>query len=66
MNAKEYNLIECHGGDDEFWVVGNIILDGEKFVSAEITDNIITSIKEVNQVREFLDEVAAFIDGEGE
>jgi len=66
MNAKEYNLIECHSGDDEFWVVGNIILDGGKFVSAEIMDTTISSVNEVNQVREFLDEVAAFIDGESE
>jgi len=63
MNAKEYDLIEYYGGDDEFWVVGNIILYGGKFVSAEITDTTISSANEVNHVREFLEEVAAFIDG---
>lgn len=65
LEQEASELLEYVGIDD-FPVVGRIILRGGKFCSAEIVDDIITTVGELNQVRAFLDEVEAKMDKVGE
>ena len=57
MRTNTYDMLEYVTEDDYGSVIGSIILQDGKFISAEITDNIITYIDELNQIRAFLDVV---------
>lgn len=57
VKPTEYKMLEYLDDNDEFSVIGRIIMQDEKFVSAEVVCDIITDIDELNQVRAFLDVV---------
>ena len=59
LNKRTYKAVEFT--DDDDMVVGMIWKDGSKFVDAEIIDNCITNSTDLDSVREFLDEVDAFV-----
>jgi hypothetical protein len=57
VKPNEYTMLEYLDDNDEFSVIGRIIMDGAKFVSAEVTCDIIMDADELAQVRAFLDVV---------
>ena len=60
LNKNIYKMVEFSNKDD--MVVGRIWKDANNdFMHAEIVDNCITNINEINGVQEFLDEVDAFV-----
>jgi hypothetical protein len=57
MRTNTYKMLEYVTEDDYGSVIGHIIIQDGKFISAEIIDDIITDTDELNQIRAFLDVV---------
>lgn len=61
-NIHKYDCIEYTNEDDI--LVGRILMDGQKFMYAEIVDDCITDSTELTDVQKFLNEVETFMDAE--
>ena len=61
-NVHKYDSIEYTNEDDI--LVGRILMDGQKFMYAEIVDDCITDSTELTDVQKFLNEVETFMDAE--
>lgn len=57
VKPNEYTMLEYLDDNDEFSVIGRIIMQDEKFVSAEVVCDIIMDADELAQARAFLDVV---------
>ena len=60
LNCKKYEVLE-YTEDDEWPIVGNVMLKSGEFCSAEIINNMVFNEHDINMVRMFLDEVYRFI-----
>lgn len=63
LKCEPHELLE-YTGEDEFLSVGNIITKDGVFISAEILDDIIINIDDINRVRAFLDEAEMMINND--
>lgn len=61
MKKDKYNIINFTEAGADYWLVGNIVVDGNKFIGATIVRPVIDSIKEINNIRSFLNEVEKLI-----
>lgn len=60
MKCEQHELLE-YTGEDEFSLIGNIILKDGEFCSAEIIDSIVITMQDVYSVRAFLDKIEDMI-----
>ena len=65
ISCKTYELLE-YTGEDEYPLVGNIITMSGNFCSATIIDHVITTLREIGNVRAFLDEAERIINESNE
>ena len=57
LKQTEYKTIEIAEDEEYGMVVGNIVMDGDKMLYAEIIDGTICERRELRNMRTFLDEV---------
>ena len=60
LKCEPHELLE-YIGDNEYSLVGNIITKDGEFCSAEIIDDIITTLHDIYMIRAFLNEVEKMI-----
>lgn len=63
LKCNPHELLE-YTGDEEYSLVGNIIAKDGMFISAEILDNIVINVDDINMVRGFLNEVERIINND--
>lgn len=57
LKQTQYKTIEIAEGEEYGMVIGNIVMDGDEMLYAEVVDSTICEQRDLENMRAFLDEV---------